>query len=128
MRYLGFAGIALACGLFLAAAGASGGGGTFAVRGNQFLLNGKPHRIFSGEMHYPRIPREYWKDRLLKARAMGLNTVCTYLFWNWHEPEPGKFRFEGDLDVAGFIRQAQGVGLNVIIRPGPYVCSEWDFG
>jgi beta-galactosidase GanA len=100
----------------------------FAIQGEQFLLHGKPFRIFSGEIHYPRVPREYWKDRLLKARAMGLNTVCTYLFWNWHEKEPGTFSFEGNLDVASFIRTAQEVGLQVIIRPGPYVCSEWDFG
>jgi beta-galactosidase len=103
-------------------------GDSFAVGRENFLLNEKPFRIFSGEMHYPRIPREYWKDRLLKARAMGLNTVCTYLFWNWHEQEPGQFSFDGNLDVAGFIRTAQEVGLKVIIRPGPYVCSEWDFG
>ncbi len=101
---------------------------SFAIEGEQFLLNGRPFRIFSGEIHYPRVPREYWKDRLLKARAMGLNTVCTYLFWNWHEKEPGRFSFEGNLDVATFIRTAQEVGLKVIIRPGPYVCSEWDFG
>ncbi len=102
--------------------------GSFVVEGERFLLNGKPFRIFSGEIHYPRVPREYWKDRLLKARAMGLNTVCTYVFWNWHEREPGEFSFEGDLDVAAFIRTAQDVGLQVILRPGPYVCSEWDFG
>lgn len=101
---------------------------SFAIGGGRFLLNGKPFRIFSGEIHYPRVPREYWKDRLLKARAMGLNTVCTYIFWNWHETEPGKFSFDGNLDVASFIRIAQEVGLKVIIRPGPYVCSEWDFG
>ncbi len=82
----------------------------------------------SGEMHYPRIPREYWHDRLVKARAMGLNTVCTYLFWNVHEPGPGLFDFSGDLDIAEFVREAQRVGLNVIVRPGPYVCSEWDLG
>lgn len=101
---------------------------TFTLGANAFFLNGKPFRILSGELHYPRMPREYWKDRLLKARAMGLNTVCTYLFWNWHETEPGQFSFAGNLDVAGFIRIAQEVGLRVIIRPGPYICSEWDFG
>ena len=100
----------------------------FAVQGDQFFLRGKPFRVFSGEIHYPRVPREYWKDRLLKARAMGLNTVCTYIFWNWHEQEPGTFSFEGNLDVATFVRTAQQVGLQVILRPGPYVCSEWDFG
>ena len=102
--------------------------GSFAVGRTDFLLDGKPYRILSGEMHYPRIPREYWRDRLVKARAMGLNTVCTYLFWNAHEPAPGAFDFSGNLDVAEFIRIAGDVGLHVIIRPGPYVCTEWDFG
>jgi beta-galactosidase len=102
--------------------------GTFVVEKGQFLLNGKPFQILSGEMHYPRVPREYWKDRMAKARAMGLNTVCTYLFWNCHEPRPGEFVFDGNLDVAEFIEEAQKAGLYVIIRPGPYVCSEWDFG
>lgn len=101
---------------------------TFSIQQDKMLMNGKPYRIFSGEMHYNRIPHEYWKDRLLKAKAMGLNTVCTYIFWNLHEPEPGRFDFTGDLDVAGYIRAAKEVGLNVIIRPGPYVCSEWDLG
>ena len=101
---------------------------SFGIEGGHFVLNGKPYRVFSGSMHYCRIPREYWKDRLLKAKAMGLNTICTYIFWNVHEPRPGKFDFSGNLDVARYIRTAQEVGLNVIIRPGPYVCSEWDFG
>ncbi|MEK6570179.1 MAG: beta-galactosidase family protein [Bacteroidota bacterium] len=91
-------------------------------------MNGKPYRIFSGEMHYSRIPQEYWIDRLLKAKAMGLNTICTYIFWNLHEPQPGRFDFSGRLDVAKYIRTAQEIGLNVTIRPGPYVCSEWDLG
>jgi len=101
---------------------------TFTAKDNRFLFNGKPFRIFSGEMHYPRIPAPYWQDRLQKARAMGLNTVCTYVFWNAHEPRPGEFRFDGNLDIAKFIRMAQAEGLLVILRPGPYVCSEWDFG
>lgn len=102
--------------------------GRFEIGSGQFLLNGQPYQIMSGELHYPRIPREYWRDRLLKARAMGLNTVCTYLFWNVHEPEPERYDFSGNLDVAEYVREAQRVGLNVIIRPGPYVCSEWDLG
>jgi beta-galactosidase len=107
---------------------AAGAQESFAVGKGQFFLNGKPFRIISGEMHYPRIPKEYWKDRLLKARAMGLNTICTYIFWNAHEARRGSFDFSGDLDVASFIKTAQALGLHVIIRPGPYVCSEWDFG
>lgn len=101
---------------------------SFAIGEGQFLLNGKPYRIFSGEMHYPRIPKEYWKDRLLKLKATGLNTVCTYTFWNIHETSPGVWDFTGDKNIAAFIKIAQEVGLNVILRPGPYVCAEWDFG
>jgi beta-galactosidase len=79
-------------------------------------------------MHYPRIPREYWRDRFRMARAMGLNTVSTYVFWNLHEPEPGRFDFTGNLDVAAFVRDAAAEGLHVIVRPGPYVCAEWELG
>jgi beta-galactosidase len=94
----------------------------------RFLLDGRPFQILSGEMHYPRIPREYWHDRLRKARAMGLNTVSTYVFWNLHEPSPGRYDFSGQNDVAAFIRSASAEGLHVIVRPGPYVCAEWDLG
>jgi beta-galactosidase len=98
------------------------------VNGDRFELDGKPIQIISGAIHYARVPRAYWRDRLRKARAMGLNTVETYVFWNLHEPEPGKFEFSGQDDVAEFIREAQQEGLYVILRPGPYVCAEWDFG
>ncbi len=101
---------------------------TFVVQGSQFLLDGKPFRIISGEMHYPRIPREYWRARLKMARAMGLNAITTYVFWNVHEQTPGVYDFSGNNDVAEFIREAQQEGLWVILRPGPYVCAEWDFG
>lgn len=101
---------------------------TFKIQGQNFLLDGQPFQIISGEMHYPRIPREYWHDRLKMARAMGLNTVSTYVFWNLHEPKPGIYDFSGQLDVAAFIRAAQEEGLYVILRPGPYVCAEWDLG
>jgi beta-galactosidase len=93
-----------------------------------FLLDGKPFQIISGEMHYARIPRAYWRDRLRKARAMGLNTVSTYVFWNYHELTPGHYDFSGERDVAAFVRAAQEEGLHVILRPGPYVCAEWDLG
>ena len=99
---------------------------SFQVSGDTFLLNGKPFQILSGEMHYARIPREYWRDRLVKARAMGLNTICTYVFWNEHEQEEGNF--DWSQSIAGFIREAQLEHLYVIVRPGPYVCAEWDFG
>lgn len=98
------------------------------VVGGQFMLDGKPLQIISGEMHYARIPRVYWRDRLRKARAMGLNTISTYVFWDLHEPTQGTYDFSGQLDVAEFIREAQQEGLYVILRPGPYICSEWDLG
>jgi beta-galactosidase len=101
---------------------------TFGIQGSSFVYDGKPIQIRSGEMHYPRIPREYWRDRLKMARAMGLNTISTYVFWNAHEPRPGQFDFTGNLDVATFIKTAQEEGLHVILRPGPYVCAEWDLG
>ena len=99
-----------------------------AIDQGHFVLDGKPFRIISGEMHYPRIPRAYWRDRLKMAKAMGLNTITTYVFWNAHEAVPGQYDFSGQNDVAEFIREAQQEGLYVILRPGPYVCSEWEFG
>lgn len=101
---------------------------TFEIKGLDYLLDGKPFQILSGEMHYPRIPREYWHDRLKKARAMGLNTICTYLFWNVHEPQPGRWDFAGNADFVAFIQACQEERLHVLVRPGPYVCSEWEFG
>jgi beta-galactosidase len=101
---------------------------TFRVADGQFQLDGKPFRILSGEMHYPRIPRAYWRDRLRMAKAMGLNTVTVYAFWNDHEQQPGTYDFSGQHDVAEFVREAQQEGLYVILRPGPYVCAEWEFG
>ena len=103
-------------------------GHSFGIQGDHFVLDSKPFQIISGEMHYARIPREYRRDRLKKARAMGLNTVSTYVFWNAHEPKPGVYDFSGSLDVAEFIRMAQEEGLYVILRPGPYSCAEWDLG
>ena len=93
-----------------------------------FLLDGQPFQIISGEMHYPRVPRAYWRDRMRKERAMGLNTVSTYVFWNVHEPTPGHYDFTGQNDVAAFVRTAAEEGLRVIVRPGPYVCAEWELG
>jgi len=101
---------------------------TFGWKGEDFLLDGKPFIVRSGEMHYPRVPRAAWRDRFKKAKAMGLNTITTYIFWNLHEPTPGKFDFSGNLDVAEFVREAGQEGLYVIVRPGPYICTEWDFG
>ncbi len=98
------------------------------VRDRQFVVNGTPLQIICGEMHYSRIPPEYWRHRLQMARAMGLNTIGTYVFWNMHEPERGTYDFSGAQDVATFVRMAQEEGLYVILRPGPYACAEWDFG
>lgn len=85
-------------------------------------------RFFCGEMHYPRIPREYWRARLEMAYAMGLDAVSTYVFWNLHEPQPQQYEFAGVCDVAQYVRLAAECGLAVVLRPGPYVCAEWDFG
>jgi beta-galactosidase len=101
---------------------------TFTIEGDHFALDGKPFKILSGELHYARIPREYWHARLKMARAMGLNTIATYVFWNVHEPTPNHFDFTGQYDVAAFIRAAQEEGLYVILRAGPYSCAEWEFG
>jgi len=101
---------------------------TFGHEGEHFLLDGKPFQIISGDIHYARVPHEYWRDRLRKIRSLGMNAICTYMFWNVHEPEPGAFNFAGNLDAAAFLRTAQEEGLWVLLRPGPYVCSEWDFG
>jgi beta-galactosidase len=101
---------------------------TLRANGDHFELDGRPFQILSGAIHYSRVPRAYWRDRLRKARAMGLNTVETYVFWNLHETSPGQFDFSGQNDVAEFVREAQQEGLFVILRPGPYVCAEWDFG
>ncbi|QBJ87722.1 beta-galactosidase [Chryseobacterium gleum] len=102
--------------------------GKFEIKDGHFLLNGKPFTIYSGEMHYPRVPSAYWKHRLEMMKAMGLNTVTTYVFWNYHEEAPGKWNFSGEKDLQKFIKTAQETGLYVIIRPGPYVCAEWEFG
>ncbi len=92
---------------------------SFAIKNGQFELDGKPFQIISGEMHYQRIPRPYWRERFRMAKAMGLNTVTTYVFWNVHEPRPGVYDFSGNNDVAEFIREAQQEGLYVLCGPGP---------
>lgn len=89
---------------------------TFEIKDGHFYVNGKVTPILSGEMHYPRIPHQYWRHRLRMMRAMGLNTVATYVFWNLHETEPGKWDFEGDKNLAEYIRIAGEEGLMVILR------------
>ncbi len=125
-KLLGLLLLCFGAGGFVFAQGTTGH--KFAVEGDHFVLDGKPFQVISGEMHYPRIPRAYWRDRFRIAKAMGLNTITTYVFWNEHEPRPGVYDFSGNNDVAEFVREAQQEGLYVILRPGPYVCAEWEFG
>ncbi len=101
---------------------------TFAIGEKDFLLDGQPLQIRCGEIHFARVPREYWRHRLQMCRAMGLNAVCAYLFWNFHEPRPGEYHWDGAADAAEFCRIAQEEGLWVVLRPGPYACAEWDGG
>lgn len=101
---------------------------TFQIEHNQFVFNGEPVRILSGAMHYFRIVPEYWRDRLLKLKACGLNTVEIYVPWNLHEPKEGEFNFFGIADVVRFIQLADELDLFVIVRPSPYICAEWEFG
>jgi len=101
---------------------------TLEIKDGHFLLDGKPFQFICGEMHYPRIPRELWRDRLHKARVAGINCVSAYVFWSYHERQPGQFDFDGNADVAEFVRIAHSEGLLVYLRPGPYVCAEYDFG
>ncbi len=100
----------------------------FEIKGKDFLLNGKKVNVYSGVMHYFRMQPEYWEDRLTKLKLCGFNTVETYMCWNLHEPKKGVYDFEGMLDIERYIEIAGKVGLNVIVRPGPYICAEWDFG
>ena len=102
--------------------------GTFTVGKGTFLLNGEPFIVKAAEVHYPRIPRPYWEHRIQMCKALGMNAVCIYIFWNIHEQKEGQFDFTGNNDVAEFCRLAQKNGLYVIVRPGPYVCAEWEMG
>ncbi len=101
----------------------------FSIHDGAFFQNGKPVQIHSGEMHYSRVPRAYWRHRFQMMKAMGLNTVATYVFWNYHEVAPGVWDFKtGNKNLAEYIRTAGEEGLYVILRPGPYVCAEWEYG
>lgn len=100
----------------------------FSIGDRAFLLDGKPFVVKAAEMHYTRVPAEYWEHRIRMCKALGMNTICTYVFWNIHEQKPGEFNFEGQNDVAAFCRLAQKHGMYVMLRPGPYVCSEWEMG
>ena len=102
--------------------------GSFKVGNKTFLLNDKPFVVKAAEVHYPRIPREYWEQRIQMCKALGMNTLCIYVFWNFHEPQMDNFLFTGQNDVAAFCRLAQKNGMYVIVRPGPYACAEWEMG
>lgn len=108
---------------------AAGPAHTFALGPNDFLLDGKPFQIISCEMHPARIPAEYWQHRIQMAKAMGCNTVAAYIFWNYHETDEGKFDFTTtNHDLARFFELVKAEGMWALLRPGPYVCAEWDFG
>ncbi|MCM1517111.1 MAG: beta-galactosidase [Pseudoflavonifractor sp.] len=100
----------------------------FEVGDGHFMLDGRLWVIKAAELHYPRIPKEYWEHRIKMCKALGMNTICLYVFWNVHEPTPGKFDFTGQNDLAGFISLCRDNGMYVILRPGPYVCAEWEMG
>ena len=102
--------------------------GDFTVGNKTFLLNGEPFVVKAAEVHYPRIPLAYWDHRIKMCKALGMNTLCIYVFWNIHEQREGQFDFSGNNDVAKFCRLAQKNGMYVIVRPGPYVCAEWEMG
>ena len=102
--------------------------GNFTIGDKTFLLNGEPFIVKAAEVHYPRIPRPYWEHRIQMCKALGMNAVCIYIFWNIHEQQEGKFDFSDNNDVAEFCRLAQKNGMYVIVRPGPYVCAEWEMG
>ena len=114
--------------LAIVPASAQKGKGTFEAGKGTFLLNGKPFVVKAAEVHYPRIPQPYWEHRIQMCKALGMNTICIYVFWNIHEQKEGQFDFTGNNDVAQFCRLAQKNGMYVIVRPGPYVCAEWEMG
>lgn len=100
----------------------------FEAGKGSFMLNGEPFVVKAAELHYPRIPKPYWDQRIKMCKALGMNTVCLYVFWNAHEPEPGVYDFEGQNDLAEFVRLCKENDMYVILRPGPYVCAEWEMG
>ena len=120
--------LALAMMLIPGSSQATNRSGDFTVGKGTFLLNNKPFVVKAAEVHYPRIPRPYWEQRIKMCKALGMNTLCLYVFWNIHEPQQDHFNFSGNNDVAAFCRLAQKHGMYVIVRPGPYVCAEWEMG
>ncbi|AMR30202.1 beta-galactosidase [Mucilaginibacter sp. PAMC 26640] len=101
---------------------------TFALGDSTFMLDGIPLQIISGEMHYTRIPEDNWRERIKIAKAMGLNTIGMYVFWNAHENVQGQYDFSGNKNIAQFVQIAKEEGMWVVMRPSPYACAEWEFG
>ena len=103
--------------------------GNLTIRNHSFEIDGQPIKLYSAAMHYFRTPKAYWKDRLLKLKAAGFNAIETYVAWNMHQPEPeGDCNFEDMLDIEAFIQLVGELGMYALVRPGPYICTEWDFG
>ncbi|KAF3450599.1 hypothetical protein FNV43_RR06688 [Rhamnella rubrinervis] len=100
----------------------------FEIDDDKFWKDGEPFQIIGGDLHYFRVLPEYWEDRLLRAKALGLNTIQTYVPWNLHEPTSGTFVYNGIADLVSFLQLCQKMGFIVMLRPGPYICAEWDFG
>jgi len=115
--------------LFALATGAQGAAPhSFTAGQGRFLYDGVPFTVKAAELHYPRIPRPYWQHRIQMCKALGMNSICLYVFWNAHESEPGKFDFTGQNDLREFIKLCEAEEMKVILRPGPYVCAEWEMG
>ncbi|MBE1494290.1 beta-galactosidase [Amycolatopsis lexingtonensis] len=119
---------AITAGAVLAGPAGAAGRRGLSVSGEKFLLDGKPFQIVSGAVHYFRIHPDQWRDRLERLKALGLNTIETYVPWNFHQPKPGRADFGGWRDLPAFIRLAGELGFPVIVRPSPYICAEWEFG
>ncbi len=100
----------------------------FRIGDDDFLLDGKPFRVLSGALHYFRVHPDQWRDRIRKARQMGLNTIETYVAWNAHAPRAGEFDLSGGLDLGRFLDDVAAEGMRAIVRPGPYICAEWTNG
>jgi beta-galactosidase len=100
----------------------------FLAANGQFTIDAQPIEIIAGEIHPSRVPYQFWEDRIKKARAMGLNTISVYIFWNQLEPAEGQFNFQDNNDIRRFVKLCQANGLWVVLRPGPYVCAETEFG
>ena len=100
----------------------------FNYSNGKFYFGSQSFRYVAGGLHYFRVPRALWRDRLERVRALGANVIDTYIAWNFHEIEEGRYDFSGDRDVFEFLRLVQQLGMHAIVRPGPYICAEWDWG